>query len=97
MDGLADNFDSLRETFVPRMKGPPCAVGELQKKMSPKDREAFEVLLGDTRVHATAIARTLQELAESEKDPVLATALAHTSYQAIQRHRRKGCRCDKRG
>ena len=97
MGGLADNFDGLRENFAPRRKGPPCGVGELQKKMSPEDREAFDALLEDTRVHATAIARTLQELAESEKDPVLATALANTSYQAIQRHRRKGCRCARRG
>lgn len=97
MGGLADNFDELRENFVPRMKGPPCGVGELLKKMSPSDREAFEVLLDDTRVHATAIARKLSELSESEKDPVLATAMANASYQAIQRHRRKGCRCKQRG
>jgi hypothetical protein len=97
MGGLADNFDELRENFRPRMKGPPCAVGELRKKMSPTDREAFEVLLDDTRVHSTAIARRLEELAESEKNATLATAMRNTSYQAIQRHRRKGCRCDKRG
>ncbi len=96
MGGLADDFDELRENFVPRMKGPPCAVGELRKKMLPKDREAFEVLLADTRVHSTAIARRLSELAEVEGDPVLATALRNTSYQAVQRHRRQNCRCDKR-
>ena len=95
MGGLADNFNELRETFRPRMKGPPCGVGELRKKMTPKDCEAFDVLLSDTRVHATAIARTLEELSQSEKDPVLATAMRNTSYQAIQRHRRKGCRCSK--
>lgn len=97
MGGLADNFDNLRENFVPRMKGPPCAVGELRKKMGTDDLAAFDVLLDDTRVHSTAIARRLSELAESEKDAALATAMANTSYQAIQRHRRKGCRCDKRG
>lgn len=96
MGGLADDFDELRETFRPRMKGPPCGVGELRKKMSAEDREAFDVLLEDTRVHATAIARRLDELARSEPDPVLATAMKGASYQAIQRHRRKGCRCDGR-
>lgn len=94
---MADNFDELRETFVPRMKGPPCAVGELRKKMGKADLVAFDALMDDTRVHSTAVARKLHDLAESEKDPVLATALANTSYQAIQRHRRQGCRCDKRG
>jgi hypothetical protein len=96
MGGLGDEFEDLRANFRPRMKGPPCAVGELRKKMSAKDRESFEALLADTRVHSTAIARRLAELAESERDPNLAAALLAVRYQAVQRHRRKNCRCDAR-
>jgi hypothetical protein len=95
--GLADDFEELRVNFRPRMKGPPCAVGELRKKMTDDDRAAFEALLADTRIHSTAIARRLAELAEQEEDGALATALRNTSYQAVQRHRRKNCRCDERG
>lgn len=92
--GLADEFDLLRKDWRPT-NGGRCFVGELRAVLDKADLEAFDALLADTRIYATAIIGQLDSLADKVTDDGLAWKMRAVTQSSIQRHRRHGCRCER--
>ena len=90
--GLADEFDSLRTEWQPTTGG-RCTVGELRSVLGEKDLAAFDALLADRRIYATAIVIRLRGLSEVLDSPEVSSAMRRVTQSSIQRHRRGECLC----
>ena len=70
-----------------------CTVGELCSVLGDKDLAAFNELLADRRIYATAIVIRLKGLSEVLDDAEVASAMRRVTQSSLQRHRRGECLC----
>ena len=78
MSSLLDTLSDPQ--YVPK-RGPACTVSLAMKEMDEATLKKFTAAMGNTSAASTLIAEALQELGFKVRS------------DAIQRHRRRACRC----
>lgn len=74
-------FDEIKAEAI--MKGPPCSVGVMVQQMTKEERADFEAACQDQLIAGSIIARVLIRRGYDIK------------VEALRRHRKGECRCER--